>query len=92
MHVYAKPYLQQEKKSHKQKEVAIHETVKGIINWIQFGSAIIKLPDKSTIFVHRSNFRGIALDKTFKGKEIELKKVGINEEHNKDVWEVIRIE
>ena len=92
LHVYAKPYLQQEKKSHKQKEVAIHETVKGIINWIQFGSAIIKLPDKSTIFVHRSNFRGIALDKTFKGKEIELKKVGINEEHNKDVWEVIRIE
>ena len=92
LHVYAKPYRQQEKKSHKQKEVAIHETVKGIINWIQFGSAIIKLPDKSTIFVHRSNFRGIALDKTFKGKEIELKKVGINEEHNKDVWEVIRIE
>lgn len=92
LHVYAKPYLQQEKKSHRQKEVALHETVKGVINWVQYGSAIVKLPDKSTLYVHRSNFRNITLDKTYKGKEIELKKVGINKEHNKDVWEIVRIE
>ena len=92
LNVYAKPYRQQNKKSYKQREVAIHETVKGVISWVQHGSAIVKLPDKSTLYVHRSNFRGITLDKTYKGKEIELKKVGINEEHNKDVWEIVRIE
>lgn len=91
LHVYAKPYRQQEKKSYKQREVAIHETVKGVINKVQYGSAIVRLPDRSTLYVHRSNFRGITLDKTYKGKEIELKKVGVNEEHNKDVWEIVRI-
>lgn len=92
LHVYAKPYRQQEKKSYKQREIPIHETVKGVINWVQYGSAIVRLPDRSTLYVHRSNFRGITLDKTYKGKEIELKKVGVNEEHNKDVWEIVRIE
>lgn len=91
LHVYAKPYRQQEKKSYKQREIAIHETVKGVINWVHYGSAIVRLPDRSTLYVHRSNFRGITLDKTYKGKEIELKKVGVNEEHNKDVWEIVRI-
>lgn len=91
LHVYAKPYRQQEKKSYKQREVAIHETVKGVINWVQYGSAIVKLPDRSTLYVHRSNFKGLTLDKSYKGKEIELKKVGVNEEHNKDVWEVVQI-
>ena len=92
LHVYAKPYCQQEKKSYKQREIPIHETVKGVINWVQYGNAIVRLPDRSTLYVHRSNFRGITLDKTYKGKEIELKKVGVNEEHNKDVWEIVRIE
>lgn len=94
LYVYAKPYpyQKQEKKSYKQREVAIHETVKGVINWVQYGSAIVKLTDKSTLYIHRSNFRNITLDKTYKGKEIELKKVGVNEEHNKDVWEIVRIE
>ena len=92
LHVYAKPYRQQEKKSYKQREVAINETIKGIINWVQYGNAIVRLPDKSTLYVHRSNFGSITLDKTYKGKKIELKKVGVNEEHNKDVWEIVRIE
>ncbi len=92
LHVYAKPYRQQEKKSYKQREIPIHETVKGVINWVHYGNAIVRLPDRSTLYVHRSNFRGITLDKTYKGKEIELKKVGVNEEHNKDVWEIVRIE
>ena len=91
LNVYAKPYYRQEKKPQVHREFAVHETVKGVISWVQYGSAIVKLPDKSTIFVHRSNFRGLSLDKTYKGRDIELKKVGINEELNKDVWEIVRI-
>lgn len=91
LYVYAKPYRQQEKKSYKQRVVAIKETIKGVISWVQYGSVIVKLPDRSTIYVHKSNFKGITLDKTYKGKEIEIKKVGINEEHNKDVWEIVSI-
>lgn len=92
LNVYAKPYHLKEEKEQKQREIAVDETVKGIISWVQYGSAIVKLPDKSTIFVHRSNFRNISLDKTYKGREIEIKKIGTNKEHNKDVWEIIRIE
>lgn len=91
LNVYAKPYCQRVKKPHAQVEFAVHESVKGIISWVQYGSAIVKLLNKKTIFVHKSNFRGLSLDKTYKGREIEIKKVGVNEEHNKDVWEIVSI-
>lgn len=91
LNVYAKPYCRQEKEPHTHREFAEHETVKGIISRVQYGSVIVKLADKSTIFVHRSSFRGLSLDKAYKGREIEIMKVGVNEEHHKDVWEIVRI-
>ena len=87
--VIAKPYSA--KKTQK-RETDINESIQGVIAWINYGSAIVKLDDGSTVFVHKSNFKQIRLDKNYKGRKIEIKKIGVDTEHQKDVWEIINLE
>ena len=87
--VIAKPYSE---KRIQKRETAINEYVQGIVTWVNYGSAIVKLDDGCTVFVHKSNFKEVKLDKNYKGRKIEIKKIGVDSEHQKDVWEILNIE
>ena len=60
--------------------------------WVNNGNAIVRLDDGSTVFVHKSNFKSIRLDKNYRGRKIEIKKIGVDTEHLKDVWEILNLE
>lgn len=87
--VIAKPYSS---KKIQKRETDINEIIQGIIAWVNYGSAIVKLDGGSTVFVHKSNFKQIKLDKNYKGRKIEIKKIGVDVEHQKDVWEILNLE
>ena len=58
---------------------------------MQYGNAIIKLSDGSTVFVHKSYLKSASIGKKYKGTEIEIKKIGFDEIRQKDKWEVLNV-
>lgn len=89
--VIAKPYDSSKNKTKNYRNVENGEIIKGRIVWMQYGSAIIKLSDGSTVFVHKSYLKSASIGKKYKGTEIEIKKIGFDEIRQKDKWEVVNV-
>lgn len=89
--VIAKPYDSSKNKTKNYRYVENGEIIKGRIVWMQYGSAIIKLSDGSTVFVHKSYLKSASIGKKYKGTEIEIKKIGFDEIRQKDKWEVLNV-
>lgn len=90
--VYAKPY-----KELLEKMVLppfdIGQIVEGTIRYIRPYGIIIKCNDGRKTLIHKSRLNELGYgDYQFeKSQSITIKKTGVNEEYNKDIWEIISI-
>ena len=93
LHIYAKPYSQQEKEmeSNNNKKIDIDEIVNGVIVKVKNGSAIVKLDDGATIFIHKSYFNNNVINGENKGHNITVKMIGFDDVHQKEKWEIIEL-
>lgn len=90
--VYAKPYKELLEKT-VLPPFDIGQIVEGTIRYIRPYGIIIKCNDGRKTLIHKSrlNELGYGDYKFEKSQSITIKKTGVNEEYNKDIWEIISI-
>ena len=89
--VIAKPYTPSKHNNNKHSYIQDGDVVKGKIMWMQYGNAIIKLGDGTTIFIHKSYLRNANIKKKYRGTVVEIRKIGYDEKYQKDKWEVLDV-
>ena len=89
--IIAKPFSAKIVKTRNFHNGEIGEIVNGQISWVQNGNVIVKIADGTTVFVHRTNFKDMKVGKEYKNKNITIKKIGVDDIHKKDKWEIISI-
>ena len=90
--VYAKPYKELQEKM-VLPPFEIGQIVEGTIRYIRPYGIIIKCNDGRKTLIHKSRLNELGYgDYQFeKSQSITIKKTGVNEEYNKDIWEIISI-
>lgn len=89
INIIAQPY-KFKKKIDNYRNTNLDEVLEGIIVWVLHGSAIVKLDDGSTVFVHKSNFKEM-INSNNKGQKIVVKKIGFDVQYKKDKWDIIEL-
>ena len=90
INIIAQPYKVKKKKIDNYRNTKLDEVLEGIIVWVLHGSVIVKIDDGSTVFVHKSNFKNM-INSKYKGQKIVVKKIGSDDQHKKDKWEIIEL-
>lgn len=90
--VYAKPYKELQEKTILP-PFAIGQIIEGTIRYIRPYGIIIKCKDGRCTLIHKSRLKELEYDDYHfeRSQSITLKKIGVNEEYNKDIWEIISL-